>query len=188
VVFNHENRNDQLSLSNLSVFDPPFNINEMLGYDNPLHSKHQNLPSQAGKETIRIADLHILVAEDNPVNQMVVKGMLKPLVGDVDIASNGREAFNKFKHARKPYDLIFMDCEMPEMDGYEATASIREYEQSAGKNERVRIVALTAHAFEEFREKAFAAGMDGHLTKPINRATLTHFFNNEFNQLTEKAS
>ena len=188
IVFNHEHRNDQLSLSNLSVFDPPFNINEMLGYYNPLYSKGREAESTEDKQSVRIADLNILIAEDNPVNQMVIKGMLKPLVGDVDIASNGREAFNKFKNARIPYDLIFMDCEMPEMDGYEATTCIREYEEKSGKSERVKIVALTAHAFEEFKDKAFAVGMNAHLTKPINRATLTQFFNSEFNQLTDKAS
>lgn len=188
IVFNHANRNDQLSLSNLSVFDAPFNINEMLGYDHAANNKPSNKEAKEQQEAVRISALNILIAEDNPVNQMVIKGMLKPLVGDVDIASNGRDAFNKFKNAKVPYDLIFMDCEMPEMDGYEATTCIRDYEESSDKTERVKIVALTAHAFEEFKEKAFAVGMNAHLTKPINRATLKHFFNNEFAQLTDKAS
>lgn len=188
IVFNHENRNDQLGLSNLVVADPPFNINQMLGYDTTVFKRTKPDAIDTEEKTEQIADLHILIAEDNPVNQMVIKGMLKPLVGDVDIASNGKEAFNKFKNSNKPYDLIFMDCEMPEMDGYEATSSIREYEKSKGCDTQVKIVALTAHAFEEFKEKAFAVGMNAHLTKPINRATLTHFFNNEFSQLGNKAS
>ena len=139
-------------------------------------------------EQTPVSQLHILVAEDNPVNQMVIKGMLKPLVGDIDIANNGKEAFYKYKNTSKPYDLIFMDCEMPEMDGYEATTCIRKYELDSGIKETVKIVALTAHAFEEFRDKAFAVGMNAHLTKPINRATLANFFNNEFNHLDEAAS
>lgn len=185
IVFNHHNRNDLLSLSNMVVMDSPFNINLMLGTDTSIFKKAKPTSIQESENTAKFANLHILIAEDNPVNQMVIKGMLKPLVGEVDIANNGLEAFNKFRNARKPYDLIFMDCEMPEMDGYEATTRIREYEEETGSPNRVKIVALTAHAFEEFKEKAFAAGMNAHLTKPINRATLTHFFNNELDQLDE---
>lgn len=183
IVFNHTHRNDQLSLNNLVVFDPPFNINQMLGYDTTVfkRTKQDKIEDESTEATL--SDLHILIAEDNPVNQMVIKGMLKPLVGDVDIANNGKEALNKFKGSSKPYDLIFMDCEMPEMDGYEATTQIREYEQKNGNEQPVKIVALTAHAFEEFKEKAFAVGMNAHLTKPINRSTLTQFFNNDFHQL-----
>ncbi|MCG8672860.1 MAG: ATP-binding protein [Pseudomonadales bacterium] len=187
IVFNHENRNDQLSLSNLSVVDSPFNINAILnnkvtssiGVEESSENK-DNASNSANK-----LDLRILVVEDNPVNQMVIKGMLKPLVGDVDVANNGREAVDRFVGSLEEYDLIFMDCEMPEMDGYEATTKIRELESQAGKQRSVKIVALTAHAFEEFKQKAFAVGMDAHLTKPINRSTLTHFFENEFVDLNE---
>ncbi|MCG8315083.1 MAG: ATP-binding protein [Pseudomonadales bacterium] len=187
VVFNHSNRNDQLTRKNLSVTDAPFNINRIICTKATTDELTDNIENESVSNT-PVSELHILVAEDNPVNQMVIKGMLKPLVGDIDVANNGKEAFYKYKNASKPYDLIFMDCEMPEMDGYEATTCIRQYELDSGIKETVKIVALTAHAFEEFREKAFAVGMNAHLTKPINRATLANFFNNEFNHLDEAAS
>ncbi|MFZ5603152.1 MAG: response regulator, partial [Pseudomonadota bacterium] len=124
--------------------------------------------------------LRVLVAEDNPVNQMVIRELLRPLVGNVEMASNGREALEKFKAAVRPFDLIFMDCEMPELDGYETTLRIREHEQRLGVGIGVRVVALTAHAFDEYKQKAFAAGMTSHLSKPVTRAVLRQYLEAEF--------
>ncbi len=106
----------------------------------------------------------VLVAEDNRINQIVVQQMLQKLGCRVDVAADGVEALESV--SRQRYDLIFMDCHMPNVDGYEATRRIRAREASA-RAARTPIVALTAGALVEDREKCFAAGMDDHLGKPV---------------------
>jgi signal transduction histidine kinase/CheY-like chemotaxis protein len=113
-------------------------------------------------------DARILVAEDNPVNQAVTVGMLEMLGCRVDVVEDGRAAVEA--SARVAYDMILMDCEMPEMDGFEAARSIREWERGqAPGSPRAIIVALTAHAFEDTRNRCLAAGMDHHLSKPFTK-------------------
>ena len=110
----------------------------------------------------------MLVAEDNPVNQLLATKLLQKLGHSVVTAANGREAIERLRtHAP---DLILMDVQMPEMDGFEATAAIRAGE--AGTGQRTPIVALTAHALQGYREECVRAGMDGYLTKPIALADL----------------
>ena len=109
------------------------------------------------------ANARILVAEDNPVNQRVATHMLGKLGYRCDIASNGQEAVDML--ARIPYDLVLMDCQMPEMDGYMATRLIREREETAGG--RTPIIAMTANAMREDRARCLDAGMDGFIPKPI---------------------
>ncbi len=113
----------------------------------------------------------VLIAEDNSVNQMVIKGMLKRLGISVSITNNGEEALALYKKHHKDYSLVLMDCEMPLLDGYDATKAIRTFETVNGLR-AMPIVALTAHAVQEHREKALSAGMDLHLTKPIEAASL----------------
>jgi len=110
----------------------------------------------------------ILVVEDNLINQQVALGMLEARGYKVAVAGNGREAIEA--HAQGAFDLILMDCDMPEMDGYEATREIRSRERASG--EHVPIVALTANAMAQDREACLAAGMDDHLGKPFSSATL----------------
>ena len=106
----------------------------------------------------------ILLVEDNVINQQVALGILQIKGYSVTMANNGREALDMW--ARRTFDLILMDCAMPEMDGYEATREIRVREQASGK--RVPIVALTANAMAHDREECLSAGMDDHLAKPFS--------------------
>jgi CheY-like chemotaxis protein len=108
--------------------------------------------------------IRVLVAEDNAVNQLLVTRMLEKMGCKVDIASNGLETVALAQSLQ--YDIVLMDCSMPEMDGYQAAAEIRRT-QPAGR--RLPIVALTAHAMPEDRAKCMAAGMDDYLSKPLNR-------------------
>ncbi len=124
--------------------------------------------------------LEVLVAEDNKVNQMVINGILKKFSITPDCAINGVEVLEKYKTHPRGYDLILMDCEMPEMDGYEATRLIRQMESDTDHKPTL-IVALTAHAMEEKREKARAAGMDSYLTKPIRLDELDSVLREYFN-------
>jgi CheY-like chemotaxis protein len=109
----------------------------------------------------------VLVVEDQAVNRAVVVRLLEKLGCSVDSAENGREALAAV--AKQEYDLVLMDCQMPEMDGFEATAQIRRKEDSG---RRVPIVALTAAALAGDRERCLAAGMDDYLTKPVRREQL----------------
>lgn len=112
--------------------------------------------------------VNVLVAEDNVVNQEVILSMLESFGCNVDVVANGKEAV-KAAH-EKPYDIIFMDCQMPEMDGFEATHAIRTLEVSTGRH--VPIVAVTANAIQGDREKCLAAGMDDYLSKPFRPKSL----------------
>jgi len=109
------------------------------------------------------ASLRILLAEDNLVNQRLATRLLEKRGHSVVVAANGRETVTAFE--RESFDLILMDLQMPEMDGFEATTVIREKEKATGSH--LPIVALTAHAMKGDREKCLAGGMDGYLTKPI---------------------
>jgi signal transduction histidine kinase/ActR/RegA family two-component response regulator len=113
----------------------------------------------------------VLLAEDNPINQQVALAMLGHFGCSVDVAENGREAVAAVAHQR--YDLILMDCQMPEMDGFEATRRIRALESAVQTNPRhAPIVALTAHAMEGDRDQCLANGMDDYLSKPFSRQQL----------------
>jgi CheY-like chemotaxis protein len=111
---------------------------------------------------------HILVAEDNPVNQKVALHMLARLGYRADVAGNGHEVLEALQ--RQNYDIILMDVQMPEMDGLEATRRIRERTRAGGPNPW--IIALTANAMEGDRQACVDAGMDDYLSKPVKRETL----------------
>ncbi|MFA5985335.1 MAG: response regulator [Methylococcaceae bacterium] len=114
----------------------------------------------------------VLVAEDNLVNQKVIASLLAKYGLTVDIVKNGQETLAQLQ--QQHYDMIFMDCQMPIMDGYEATRTLRAQEQANGMLTRIPVIALTAHAALGEREKCLAAGMDDYLSKPIGRNLLAH--------------
>ena len=113
----------------------------------------------------------ILVAEDNQVNQMVIDALLKKLGAEPKLVENGEQAVAEVQEHADDYDLVLMDCEMPVMDGFEATKRIRELEQSAGRK-GIPIIALTAHAMDSHRQQALSAGMNKFITKPVKRTEL----------------
>jgi PAS domain S-box-containing protein len=117
------------------------------------------------KATVKALGGHILLVEDNPVNQEVTLGMLQLLGCRVDLAANGREAVEAVSQNR--YDLVLMDCQMPEMDGYAATRAIRKSETC-----QTRIIALTANALAGDSDQCLAAGMDDYISKPFTLQTL----------------
>jgi CheY-like chemotaxis protein len=106
---------------------------------------------------------HILLAEDNPINQVVTRVMLEKLGYVVETVENGREAVAAVGH--RAYDLVLMDCRLPELDGLAATAAIRQAE--AGPERRTPIIALTGNACAEDAARCLAAGMDAYLAKPV---------------------
>jgi CheY-like chemotaxis protein len=112
--------------------------------------------------------LRVLVVEDNPVNQRLASRLLEKRGHRVTVTANGREAVESVE--KQTFDLILMDVQMPEMDGFEATAVIRNREKHNGGH--VPIIALTAHAMKGDRERCLAEGMDGYLTKPIRSQEL----------------
>lgn len=124
---------------------------------------------EGATETDTQKALHILVVEDNLVNQRLALKLLQNQGHDVVVAGNGRDALDVW--AQGDFDLVLMDMQMPEMDGFEATQKIRSIEQAMGG--RVPIVAMTAHAMVGDREKCLAAGMDDYISKPIHVETLT---------------
>ncbi|PKL80114.1 MAG: hypothetical protein CVV27_00865 [Candidatus Melainabacteria bacterium HGW-Melainabacteria-1] len=116
----------------------------------------------------------ILLVEDNPINQIVAEAILLKLNCEVAIANNGYEAIETLKSGS--FDLVLMDCQMPEMDGYEATREIRRSDSQVF-NPKLPVLALTAHTLPEDRERCLAAGMDDHLGKPFTREELSNLLN-----------
>lgn len=126
-------------------------------------------PAQPARITSTSVAANILLAEDNPVNQEVALHMLQNFGCQVDVVSNGQEALLVLES--KIYDLVLMDCMMPEMDGYTATTEIRR-RQNSGELAHFPIIALTANAVEGDREKCLVAGMDDYLSKPFRAESL----------------
>jgi len=132
------------------------------------HEIHKDTSSQTVEKLLSKYPLaKVLIAEDNTVNQMVIKGLLSQYAIQPVLVGNGQLALDELK--RQTFDLVLMDCEMPVLDGYEACRQFRAQETSS---KPVPIVALTAHAMAEHRERAAEAGMNAHLAKPIDRAEL----------------
>jgi len=142
-------------------------INECLGVD-----KQRTEQSKAAEIAGIFAGKRILLVEDVEINREIVQTLLEPTRMDIDCAENGAEAVRMFAEAPHKYDAIFMDVQMPEMDGYEATQRIRALEAETGSvsqsARRVPIIAMTANVFKDDIEKCLAAGMDSHVGKPLD--------------------
>ena len=130
-------------------------------------AKERSLVTQHTLKEAARGRYKILLVEDNIVNQKVASRMLEKAGFRCDVAENGREALEAV--FRIPYDLVFMDCQMPVMDGYEATREIRKIEE---KGRHTHIVAMTAHAMKGDREHCLEVGMDDYITKPVTFASL----------------
>jgi signal transduction histidine kinase/DNA-binding response OmpR family regulator len=147
----------------LNGFDSPLSRHEVRVMAQSVPMGETPLSERAVAAVLQESGVRVLVAEDNHVNQLLVRRMFEKLGLHIDLASNGREAVKMATEIQ--YDIVFMDCSMPELDGYEATGLIRNFERHYGRH--VPIVALTANAMMEDRSRALNAGMDDHLTKPV---------------------
>jgi len=127
--------------------------------------------SSAGSMVVAKSQL-ILVAEDNQTNALIIEGMLKILGHRCEFAQTGAEALARFTQQDANFDLILMDCEMPEMDGIDATRCIRKWEEEKQRKVRCNIVALTAHAAAEKHQECLLAGMNDVILKPVKMQTL----------------
>ncbi|MFK7859081.1 MAG: response regulator [Granulosicoccus sp.] len=144
----------------LASLMPLLNGQPMMSGDDDVEPDLSHLPS---------LNARVLLVEDNPVNQDVAMGMLEQLGCDVELATDGADAVNK--GAAEKYDIVLMDCQMPRMDGYEATRLIKSGDSI---NAPTPIVALTANAMDGDREKCLLAGMDDYVSKPVRTQVLSH--------------
>jgi signal transduction histidine kinase/DNA-binding response OmpR family regulator len=155
---------------------------------------HEAIPLQNDFDGANKSDVsasftgRVLVVDDVKVNQLVAQKMLQQMGVMVDLAANGKDAISCWQTGT--YDLILMDCQMPMMDGYQATRIIRQQEEEQQRGEHIPIVALTANAMNSNRHKCLAAGMDDLLTKPFARSALTNMLKTRLsyaNSLTQEA-
>ena len=112
--------------------------------------------------------IRVLLAEDNPVNQTLTVRLLQKRGYEVSVVGDGRAAVEAFQ--KEDFQLVLMDLQMPEMDGFEATSAIREKERSTGRH--IPIIAMTAHALKGDQDRCLAAGMDGYISKPIRTSEM----------------
>jgi CheY-like chemotaxis protein len=140
-------------------------INSCLGVENLTTGE-----TEQDQESDNFESYHIILAEDVEINREIVLTVLEPTNLNIDCAENGKIALHLFQEAPEKYDMIFMDVQMPEMDGYEATQQIRQFEQKRYKEHprEIPIIAMTANVFREDVEKCLAAGMNDHLGKPLD--------------------
>ena len=131
--------------------------------------KRQTIPVNA--LTSELLGCYVLVVEDNDINQKVITSMLDKLGARYEVAQNGRQACTEYAKAHDDFDVILMDCEMPVMDGEAATRRIRQQEQDENWS-RTPIIALTAHAMKEHIDSCMSAGMDDHISKPVEMMVL----------------
>ncbi|GBO56816.1 sensor histidine kinase [Pseudanabaena sp. lw0831] len=148
--------------------DLPAFVNDSLSSSPVVPSLRRNPKENGGLEKLK--NLKVLLAEDNIVNQKVIMTYLSQLGCQADLAENGEQVLQLMQ--TKDYDIVLMDCQMPLLDGYETTETIRQLEATAELSNHVVIIAMTANAFTEDRDRCLAVGMDDFLSKPIRRQQL----------------
>lgn len=141
-------------------------ISEELGH---IKRIQRPVPEYGSRDNEALKRMRVLIAEDNHLSQKVIRGMLAKLGVQATVVANGREVVEEV--SRNDYDMVLMDCDMPFMDGYAATQAIREWEKFTGRR-TIPILALTAHILDEHKERSRAAGMNEHLSKPIELSEL----------------
>lgn len=151
---------------------------------NPIENGFQY--AQTMSEIKNIARWKILLAEDNLINQEVARDMLQQLGCEIHIVPNGKAALRA--HHERQYDLIFMDCHMPEMDGFTATQEIRKIEATQSARPHITIVALTANAMQGDRERCLLAGMDDYVSKPFTHESLQRILQRWLAKVPNEAS
>ena len=139
-------------------------------FELPFEMAYQNPPTDEPREQVS-GTARALVVEDNLVNQKVTEALLRKFGFQTECVSNGTDAVSRIKNDHEGYDVILMDCQMPVMDGYDATRMIRDWEQGNGQS-GIPIIALTADVSEETEKACKEAGMNDYLTKPVRRDTL----------------
>lgn len=132
------------------------------------HTENQSTENQLPQ----FPQLHPLIVDDNDINTMIIKGMLRKFGIEADAVDNGQAAIDTLCQPNSPYNLVFMDCEMPIMDGYQTTKLIREWEKAEASSIAYPICALSAHTVSEHGETCLKAGMDALLSKPITLQSL----------------
>jgi len=149
--------------------------------------KAEGTPAFITRHTLVEAERYhqcILIVEDNPVNQIVTRTILEKNALQSEVVSSGLAALEALR--KKDYALVLMDCQMPEMDGYDATLVIRN-PNSGVRNPRIPIIAMTAHAFPDEKQKCMDSGMDDFISKPVNPKTMVEMINRWLQQ-TQNAS
>ena len=138
----------------------------------PQHVTQDELDAYGGIRRTRVSEpIHVLVAEDNRINQIVIRNVLQEAGVTCDVVANGQEAFDAVKTGK--YHLVLMDCQMPEVDGYEATELIRQWEVNT-KRRQIPIIALTANAVKGDEERCLSVGMNAYCSKPIDPEKVIH--------------
>lgn len=133
----------------------------------------QQLPMTQRSE-VAFKNLSVLVVDDNPINQTIFRKMIENLGCRVEVAGNGRTVLQMLENEKKFFDMIFMDIQMPDMDGFELTKRIRKFQED--RIEKSKVIAVSGHATEFHREQAFESGMNDYLTKPVKSTKIVSVF------------
>lgn len=137
-------------------------------------AQNEELTIHTVENTVNLEGMKVLVAEDNEVNCMVIKALLNAMAVKVDIVGDGLAAIDRINKNGNEYDAVLMDCEMPLMDGYQCTTEIRKRE-SLNQMPRLPICAVTAHVLPEHVQHCMVVGMDYHVPKPVDKASIKEF-------------
>ena len=149
----------------------------------PVNLSNDTHTDSDGIHMDRLRDAHILVADDHPVNRLFASKILKKIgVRNITLVEDGKQAIEAVSNAS--YDVVLMDCQMPEMDGYAATQQIRQIEENSGKH--TSIIAVTANAMVGDKEKCVQAGMDDYLSKPIKPEKLRQKLHKWLNKMDDE--